>query len=223
MAESNPFIEYLESHADARADALKELFRALAKETHPDLGTGDASRFIRLQDHYHEAIGTLLDRTDVPHPGSPRVTMLAALYRYKTHLPHLDLDARDLPEACRSAFGTSLSAARGCPGRAAGALEAFDVQFHRRRVSNARYPEVRVKYTCLVRALSGFFDYQFMPNRFNHRVTMSFLSDIGPVTNLDPTASPAMRHNRSAGARSALYRMRSWLEEELDQPVCQLV
>ena len=223
MAERNPFIDYLESHADAGTDSLKDLFRALAKETHPDLGTSDASRFVRLQEHYHEAIGTLLDRSGEPPSGGSRAAVLTALYRYKTHLPHLELDARTLPEACRAAFSTSLSAARAYPGRAAVALAAFDEQFHRRRAPNARYPDVRVKYICLIRALSGFYDYQFLPNSFNRRVTLSYLAEIGPVTNVDTTAPLSMRHNRSAGARSALYRMRCWLEDELDQPVCPLV
>ena len=223
MAERNPFTDYLESHSDAGADTLKELFRALAKATHPDLGASDAGRFIRLQEHYHEAIGALLDRLEEPRPGGSRAAVLTALYRYKAHMPHLELDARDLPEACRAAFGASLAAARAYPGRAAGALAAFDEQFHRRRALNARYPEVRVKYSALIRGLSGFYDYQFLPNDFNRRVTRSFLAEIGPVTNVDPTASPSMRHNRSAGARSALFRMRCWLEDELDQPVCSLI
>jgi hypothetical protein len=57
-----------------------------------------------------------------------------------------------------------------------------------------------------------------MPNAFNRRLSRSYLSEIKPVTDLDPAASPHERHNRSAAARSALYRMRSWLESELELP-----
>ncbi len=217
----NPFLAYLETHADAPPEALRELFRALAKRTHPDLGATDADRFIRLQEHYHEALGRLLEPDTGGH--EPRRAVLTALYRYKAHLPRIELDDRELPEACRRAFARAVDEARRYSGRAESALRAFDEQFHRHRAQIARYPDVRTKYVCFVRALSGFFDYQFMPNDFNRRVTESYLAEIRPVTNIDPLASPSMRHNRSAEARSALYRMRGWLEHELEQPACELV
>ncbi len=219
--DDNPFLAYLETHAEARPGTLKELFRTLAKRTHPDLGAVDPDRFIRLQEHYHEALGRLIEPEI--NTGEPRRRVLAGLYRYKAHLPRIELDDRELPDSCRRAYALALEAAHGYPGRAESALTAFDHRFHGDRARISRYPDVRVKYACFVRALSGFFDYQFMPNEFNRRVTESYLAEIGPVTNVDPFASPDMRHNRSAAARSALYRMRRWLEEELAKPACELL
>lgn len=234
----NPFLAYVDRLNATDAQALRELFRALAKRTHPDLGSKDAEQFILLQRHYHEAIRVLMERQEhstddtaaVDSPtrpagrsDSPRATVLAALYRYKAHLPRSRLDARDLPQVCLDAFQTALHAAAGYPGRAAAALAAYDEQFHRLRSETSRYPDVCVKYGCLINGLSGFFDYQFLPNAFNRRITLSYLGEIGPVTDVDPAASVHMRHNRSAAARSALFRMRTWLEEELDKPACNLM
>lgn len=234
----NPFLAYLDRLDTADARALRELFRALAKRTHPDLGSNDAEQFILLQRHYHEAMRVLMERQEsaaddaaeagfrtraASRPDSPRAAVLSALYRYKAHLPRSRLDARDLPQICLNAFQTAIHAATGYAGRAASALAAYDEQFHRLRSETSRYPDVCVKYSCLISGLSGFFDYQFLPNAFNRRITLSYLSEIGPVTDVDPAASVHMRRNRSAAARSALYRMRAWLEDEIDKPVCNLM
>ncbi len=225
--ERNPFLRYLSNHREAGADALRDLFRILAKQTHPDLGARDASQFVELQEHYHEALSFLIQERrggSIAADGRPaRERVLGALYRYKSHLPHLELDARDLPGTCRQHFDAALEASLAYGRSARPALEAFDEQFHRLRAINARYPDVRVKYTTLARALCSFFDYQVIPNDFNLRVTQSYLDEIRPVTDFDPGSSPHLRHNRSAPARSALYRMRTWLAEELDEPVCDII
>lgn len=226
---ANPFLEYLASHPDADAGALKELYRILAKRTHPDLGAPGDAPFVRLQECYHEALSLMLEartlrsstgrsserhpaRTDAP---SARDELFLELYRYKSRLPSMTLDARGLPSSCTEAFTAAREASARYDARAAAALDAFDEHFHRRRAEVSRYPDVRTKYLCLMRALASFFDVQLRPSEFNLRVVRSYLAEIGPVTDVDPTASPLMRSNRSAAARSALYRVRSWLEEEL--------
>lgn len=224
----NPFLEYLRTHEHAGSEALRDLFRLLAKRTHPDLGAADASDFVRLQDHYHEALARLIVTRNAAGSSegtdrSPREAVLGALYRYKSHLPHMELDARSLPGSCTRDFAAALAAAHGYDDRARTALAAFDSQFHRLRAVNARYPDVRVKYAVLLRGIFGFFDYQFMPNAFNLRITRSYLDEIGPVTDFDPSAPPDVRYNRSAAARSALFRMRVWIDEELDRPVASVV
>lgn len=233
----NPFLDYLSTHPDADAGALKELYRILAKRTHPDLGApGDAS-FVRLQECYHEALSLVLERDASARPASgeryaqrrrpsdgaesgprepsPRDRLFLELYRYTSRLPSNTLEVRPLPAACTEAFAAAREAAGSYDARAAAALDAFHEQFHARRAEVARYPDVRTKYLCLMRALASFFDVQLRPTEFNLRVVRSYLADLGPVTDVDPSASPLMRSNRSAAARSALYRMRTWLEEEL--------
>jgi len=224
----NPFLDYLRTHENAGSGALHELFRVLAKRTHPDLGATDSSGFVRLQEHYHEALTELLWRDESREgPGTdalpPREAVLKALYRYKSHLPSMELDARSLPDACSTDFAAALDAAQRYEERARMALSAFDRQFHRMRAVNARYPDVRVKYAILLRGILSFFDYQFMPNAFNLRIARSYLSEIGPVTDFDPSAPPHVRYNRSAPARSALYRMRVWIDDELDRPVATVI
>lgn len=225
----NPFLQYVETHRNAGPEALKELFRLLAKRTHPDLGSADASAFVLLQDHYHEALEALVAReaavggykpTRGPHTPAltPRDRLLSELYRYKALLPNMELERHALPPACKRAFARALEAAASYNDRAELALTAFDEQFHRYRETNARYPDVRTKYISFLHALSGFFDAASLPNEFNKRITRSYLEEVKPVTDVDPAASPAMRHNRSAAARSALYRMRTWLETELEHP-----
>ena len=248
----NPFLQYLETHRDAGPETLKELFRLLAKRTHPDLGAGDATAFVRLQDHYHAALADLIARgsgtagrdTPATAPGgtastvadgrssmgsmptrgprsaalTPRDRLMSELYRYKALLPNLELERHPPRPACLDAFARAQEAAASYADRAELALGAFDEQFHLNRELNARYPDVRTKYISLMRALSGFFSFSFMPNDFNRRITRSYLEEVKPVTDVDPTASPAMRSNRSAAARSALYRMRTWLETELEHP-----
>ncbi|MFW5884466.1 MAG: hypothetical protein ACOC6J_04390 [Spirochaetota bacterium] len=231
----NPFLAYLASHRAAGAPELKELFRVLAKRTHPDTSTSDASAFAELQEHYHAALAALIERSaqahlaerferaDIATAAPARDRVLAALYRYKALLPSLRIDGRDLPAACAAAFAAAMDAAGEYTPRAAEALAAYDEQFHRRRPDIAVFPEIRVKYPIFLNAMSSFFDYQLMPNDFNLRVARSYLAEIRPVTDVDPAASPHMRHNRSAPARSALYRMRVWLEEELELPVADLI
>ena len=246
----NPFLAYLASHRAAGAPELKELFRVLAKRTHPDTSRSDASAFAELQEHYHAALALLIERSEHAHlaerseradvataaGGSPlrgarapgtsapaRDRVLAGLYRYKALLPSLRIDGRELPAACAAAFAAAMDAAEEYTPRAGEALAAYDEQFHRRRAEIAVFPEIRVKYPIFLNAMSSFFDYQLMPNDFNLRVARSYLAEIRPVTDVDPAASPHMRHNRSAAARSALYRMRVWLEEELELPVADLI
>lgn len=237
--ERNPFFGYLATHRSAGAPELKELFRLLAKRTHPDTSARDASAFAELQEHYHAALALLIERsearrrerTDVAAAagGSPETTgttrdrLLTALYRYKALLPSLRIDGRDLPPACAAAFAAAVEAARRYGAGAEEALAAYDDQFHVHRAEIAAYPEIRVKYPIFLNAMSSFFSYQLMPNDFNLRIARSYLAEIRPVTDVDPTASPHMRYNRSAPARSALYRMRVWLEDELEQPVAELL
>jgi len=224
----NPFLDYLRTHENAGSGALHELFRVLAKRTHPDLGAADASGFVRLQEHYHEALAELLWRDESKEETGtdarpPREAVLGALYRYKSHLPSMELDARSIPDPCAADFAAALDAALRYEDRARMALAAFDRQFHHARAANARYPDVRVKYAALLRGICSFFDYQHMPNAFNLRIARSYLDEIGPVTDFDPSAPPDVRYNRSAPARSALYRMRVWLDAELDRPVATVV
>ena len=42
----NPFLTYLNSHPGSDAVALKQLFRMLAKRTHPDLGAENEADFV---------------------------------------------------------------------------------------------------------------------------------------------------------------------------------
>lgn len=232
----NPFLRYLQTHREADADVLKELFRVLAKRTHPDLGARDAEDFVRLQEYYHAALAHLVQRGERNGPSSgmpsgsmgprdpgdpfpsPRDGVLSQLYRYKSLLPSLYLSPRELPPACRHAFSDALRLSEEYDEGARLALSAYHEQFHLLRAQNARFPDVRTKYVSLMRGIAGFFDHAMMPNRFNLRVTISYLEEVKAVTDVDPTASPHMRHNRSAAARSALYRMRSWLEDELEKP-----
>lgn len=247
--ERNPFLAYLHTHRSAGAPELKELFRLLAKRTHPDTSSRDASAFAELQEHYHAALTVLIEQRvyrgssreadlasvaggsprrragTTEHEQSPpaRDRLFGSLYRYKALLPSLQIDARDLSPACAAAFAAAVDAAERYGTRASEALDAYDEQFHEHRGEIAGYPEIRVKYPIFLNALSSFFSYQLMPNDFNLRIARSYLAEIRPVTDVDPTASPHMRHNRSAPARSALYRMRVWLEEELEQPVAEFL
>lgn len=242
--ELNPFIAYLHTHRSAGAPELKELFRVLAKRTHPDTSARDASAFAELQEHYHAALIALIERSERGYragsrgeadvapaagatgfepSGAPRDRLFTELYRYKALLPSLQIGGRDLSPACAAAFAAAAAAADEYTARASEALAAYDEQFHRHRTDIAAYPEIRVKYPIFLNALSSFFSYELMPNDFNLRIARSYLAEIRPVTDVDPTASPHMRYNRSAPARSALYRMRVWLEEELEKPVADLL
>jgi hypothetical protein len=230
---SNPFIDYLAAHPGADESALKELFRILAKRTHPDLGAADGETFVRLQNAYHDALALLIQderaarrrsgsptgaRTASASAGAnaPRDAMLRELYRYKARLSSVELDPGPLSAACLDAFATAMTHAQAYQERAYQALRRFDSAFHDQRATHARYPDVRTKYTALIKGLSAFFDYQVMPNAFNMRVARSWLADIRPVDDYDPYGPPALRSNRSAAARSALYQMRELIDQELD-------
>lgn len=222
----NPFAAYLLSHPQADAAALKELFRILAKRTHPDTGRMHEQAFVQLQEHYHKTLASLSSREETAHAVnqesvSPRMTFLRNLYRYKALLPSDSIDT-GVPQRAKEAFAVAYLAAQGYREEAGGALAAFDRDFHARRSEIARYPDVRTKYLCFFHALAGFFDYEWMPNEFNLRVTRSYLGDLPAVDNYDPTKPPELRTNRSASARAALYRMRRLIEHELTLPVAEL-
>ena len=253
----NPFLTYLNSHPGSDAVALKQLFRMLAKRTHPDLGAENEADFVRLQDAYNEAIAELIRRQentrtgglntieadrprsgadgrpgshsgtfagpDIWLPSTPRERVLHFLYRYKAHLPTMNLESGPVPPACRRAFANAMDASSNYTEECHYALEQFHEQFHGNRREVARFPEVTTKYRILVQGLASFFDHCVMPNRFNRRLVASYLSEIKPVTDFDPGASPEVRSNRSAAARSAIYRMRVWLESEMDAGPCRIL
>ncbi len=231
--EYNPFLAYLDTHPGADAAALKQLFRMLAKRTHPDLGAENEADFVRLQNAYNEAVAVLLARTGaastpegnpaVWFPAQPRERVLHFLYRYKAHLPSLALDSSQVPMACRHALDNAVDAAGRYSDESRYALAQFREQFHDNRSTLLRYPEVVTKYRPLMQGLGSFCDYCVMPNRFNRRLADSFLSEIKPVTDFDPGGPPEVRTNRSAAARSALYRMRVWLGHELDEGPCRVL
>jgi hypothetical protein len=246
--EYNPFLGYLDTHPGADAAALKQLFRVLAKRTHPDLGTENEAAFVALQNAYNEAIAILMaheegDRQDtrgaagardrdahgssdvegVWFPSTPRERVLHFLYRYKAHLPSVALESSKVPPACRRAFANACDAAAHYTEEARYALTLFDEQFHGNRATLLRYPEVGTKYRPFMQGLGSFFDYFVIPNAFNRRVADSYLNEIKPVTDFDPGAPPEVRSNRSAAARSALYRMRVWLEHELASGPCRVL
>ncbi len=250
--EANPFLDYLATHPRADAVALKELFRILAKRTHPDLTQAEGKEFVDLQEAYHEAVKMLLEQVDAgaspsrpaperapestttgrpraqardePSEGrTPRDRVLALLYRYQACLPHREISARPVPHRCMQLFAAAVAAAASYTADARAALESFDRHFHADRAVVSRYPDVRTKYSCLMRGLHSFFDYQTMPNAFNRRVCESFFDEVRLVSDYDPAGSPEWRNNRSAPARAALYQMRAWLEEELDRPVARLL
>ncbi len=226
----NPFLTYVSEHPDADAQALKELFRILAKRTHPDTSNADRKSFVRLQELYHEALARMADLEPTPRTGStqgtqdasPRELMLVALYRYKSLLPTMEIDAR-VPDRAGAALKSAIAAAEEYRAEAKGALESFASEFHARRQLLVRFPDVRTKYRSLMKGIGSFFDYQWMPNAYNLRLARSYLEELHPVTDYDPTGSPELRSNRSAPARSALYRMRTMLEYEISLPVAELV
>jgi hypothetical protein len=253
----NPFLTYINNHPGCDAAALKQLFRLLAKRTHPDLGAENEADFVRLQDAYNEAIAELIRRHEgdrgaasperpsgsapfgdaadksatgraagsheVWLPSTPRERVLHFLYRYKAHLRSLDLEAGGIPPACRRAFGNALEASGQYAPECHHALEMFNEQFHTNRRETARYPEVATKYRALVRALASFFDFCVISNKINVRLVRSFLSEIKPVTDFNPDGPPEVRSNRSAAARSAMYRMRKWIESELEAGPCRIL
>ncbi|MFW6212983.1 MAG: hypothetical protein ACOC8L_08780 [Spirochaetota bacterium] len=231
----NPFLDYLATHPRADALALKELFRILAKRTHPDLTQAEGQEFIELQEAYHEAVKRVLDTPEVASPPSqgatkraaerrtPRDNVLALLYRYQACLPHGEISAKPLPPRCMQLFHAAIGAAVAYTHDAQTALENFDRHFHKNRAAVARYPDVRTKYLCLLRGIHSFFDYQIIPSAFNRRVCVSFFDEVRAVSDYDLAGSPEWRNNRSATARAALYQMRVWLEGELERPVARVL
>ena len=156
-------------------------------------------------------------------PSTPRERVLHFLYRYKAHLPSLKLEPGPVPPACRRAFANAMEASANYTEECRYTLDQFHEQFHDNRRAVARFPEVTTKYRPLVQGLASFFDYLVMPNQFNRRIVSSYLSEIRPVTDFDPGASPEVRSNRSAAARSAMYRLRIWLESEVDVGPCRIL
>lgn len=241
--DENPFLTYLHAHPGSDAGALKQLFRLLAKRTHPDLGAENEADFVRLQEAYNEALEALIRRAEerntqqkpgesaipahaageVWFPRTSRERVLHFLYRYKAHLPTMTLDSGPVPPACTRAFGNATEAAESYSEACRYALGLFDEQFHLNRTTIARYPEVATKYRPLIQGIASLFDYFVMPGRFNKRLVTSYLSEIKPVTDFDPEAPAAVRTNRSAAARSALFRMRRWLESELEAGPCRVI
>ncbi len=226
--DENPFLAYLDTHPEADASALKQLFRLLAKRTHPDLGAANESAFVRLQSAYSEALAELSvapapENADAaatgPYwvPTTPRERVLHHLDRYVALLPSLLLESSTVPPRCREAFSTARAAARHYDPECRHALAQFEEQFHDRRRALVRYPEVTTKYRDLMQGLESFFTYFTVPNPFNLRLANSYLAEIGPVTDFDPTGPPELRTNRSAAARSALYLMKSWLAAEINR------
>lgn len=226
MAE-NPFLAYLRSHPRADAQALKELYRILAKRTHPDTSQEDAGRFVALQDAYHEALASLIERQTESESAAPslsvREQVLQSVYRYLACIPSRQIDVKPLHQRCRTIFGHAVTDARNYSSDAARALQAFDEQFHEQRSVTARYPDVRTKYGCLMDALRAFFDYQTFGTDRLRRIAHSYLDEIHPVRDYDPAGDPLLRTNRSAAARAALYSMRQWIESELEQPPARLL
>jgi hypothetical protein len=253
VKQGNPFLTYLESHPGADSEALKQLFRILAKRTHPDTAGAEDREFIRLQESYHEAIAALLKRqTPLPsghttgesagvtragrraggsneawRPTTPRERVLHYLYRYKAHLIAGTLEPRPLPSFCVEALDRSIAAAADYDPEVRATLVEFREQFDERRATLARYPDVRTKYALFFKGLANFFDYMNLPSeiarRGVRRLVLSYLEGLHPVTDYDPTTSPHWRTNRSAPARAVLYRMRRFLEDELDKGPCRIV
>lgn len=249
--EHNPFLDYLDSHSGADITALKQLFRMLAKRTHPDLGAENEADFIALQDAYNEAVAVLLARTDtgagtadgrdsagrpgtrggrpggrpddIWFPATPRERVLHFLYRYRAHLPTESLDSPQLPPACMRAFSNALEASSSHTDECRHALAGFHDQFHLNRAELIRFPEVTTKYRPLIRGLASFFDFCLIPNVINRRLISSYLREIKPVMDFNPEAGPLVRTNRSAAARSAMYRMRTWLESEVETGPCRVL
>lgn len=223
----------------------------LAKRTHPDLGTENEAAFVALQSAYNEALSELVRRheeglranpakppgglftdtasgtaagaEEVWFPTTPRERVLHFLYRYKAMLPSVKLESSDIPPACHRAFGNALDAAAHYSDECRYTLQQFDEQLHSNRSTLLRFPEVTSKYRFVVLGLAAFFDYCTIANAINRRLTLSYLREIRPVTDFDPQAPPEVRSNRSAPARSAMYRMRVWLESELERGPCRLL
>lgn len=253
MAEGNPFLTYLTSHPRADSEALKQLFRILAKRTHPDTAGTEDRAFVRLQECYHEALGLILERGasergparpgDGSHtvsrtgtqsgvsgewrPSTPRERVLHYLYRYKAHLIRDSLDSKPLPRFCVEAFEQAVAAAAEYDQEVRATLIEFREQFDGRRGTLSRYPDVRTKYSLFFKGFANFLDFMNMPTewarRGSRRVALSYLEGLHPVTDYDPTTSPYWRTNRSAPARAVLYRMRLFLEAEMEKGPCRIV
>ena len=56
----NSLIETLSAEGNVTLARLKQLFRQLSKETHPDIAGGSEERFIRLRNEYEQALDAIL-------------------------------------------------------------------------------------------------------------------------------------------------------------------
>ncbi len=234
VVSENPFLEYLISHPRADAGALKELYRILAKRTHPDTSSKTDDAFARLQDAYHQALAHLVEQNATHLNGghaprgesaaaAPRTRTLQALYRYVACIPRREIDVKPVHPRCASILSLAITAAGSYREQAQLALEAYKQQFHRLRAATARYPDVRTKYACLMDGLRAFFEYQLFESPLTLRIARSYLNEIRPVSDYDPSGDPALRTNRSAAARAALFLMRAWIEAELELPPASLL
>lgn len=228
VRDQNPFLAYLDDHPEADAVALKQLFRILAKRTHPDMGSANEAAFIRLQEAYTTAIAQLaraepdasgaqgpITATD-DAPASPRARVLHFVQRYMALIPSMSLEALQIRPHCIQSFEAAREAARSYTPQARHALAQFHEQFHERRREYAQYPEVVIKYDALMKAMAATFAHFNMPSPAALRIATSFLAEIGPVTDYNPSGPPEVRTNRSAAARSALYLMKEWFAAELE-------
>lgn len=226
VRDQNPFLAYLDDHPEADAVALKQLFRILAKRTHPDLGSANEAAFVRLQEAYTTAIAQLA-RAELIEPAAtggaaadapqmPRVRVLHFVQRYMALIPSMSLEALQIPPHCIQSFDAAREAARSYTPQARHALAQFHEQFHERRREYAQYPEVVIKYDALMKAMAATFAHFNMPGPVAYRIAASFLAEISPVTDYDPAGPREVRTNRSAAARSALYLMKAWFATELE-------
>jgi hypothetical protein len=125
------------------------------------------------------------------------------------------------------AFEQAVQAAAEYDKEVHATLVTYREQFDTRRTTLSRYPDVRTKYSLFFKGMANFFDFMNMPTDLTRggarRVTLSYLEGLKPVTDYDPTTSPHWRTNRSAPARAALYRMRLFLEAEIEKGPCRIV
>jgi hypothetical protein len=135
----------------------------------------------------------------------------------------MTLEFAGLPSACLRAYARAVEASHDYTDDCRYTLVQFGEQFHNHRAEIVRYPEVTTKYRPIIQALASFFDFCHTANTFNARLVSSYLNEIHPVTNFNPEAGPEVRTNRSAAARAAMYRMRTWLESEVKAGPCRVL
>jgi hypothetical protein len=88
----NPLLEFLRRENNVTVDRLREVYRALCMQTHPDSGSGSDEGFKRLQREYAEALAELGREALRPSSASgraaprssadPRQRLLEGLYLY---------------------------------------------------------------------------------------------------------------------------------------------